>query len=1579
MTLDPIIAKIEASRRELLDLGLRNPLISYRTLRAKGVEATDANPVTVFDVLVRGGRTLSFLPRPDEDEPGQKEQAVFERSLFLSRPDEEEPGTSARTHSDNRIQTQVSSQELQRRLLNTYHTSNTLIQEQGVNTLFIALGMVRWYETEASDRERRAPLVLVPVSLERTSVRAGFRVKYTSEELGANVSFMEKARTDFGIDLPALHEKSEEDDEEIDVEAYFRKVKCRIRRQKRWTVDASSVVLSFFSFSKLLMYQDLDLESWSPGSGPLESNILRALFGDGFSEPEPAIGDDDHLDAHLRPTDVHHVVDADSSQALAIHDVSNDRNLVVQGPPGTGKSQTITNIIAEAISQNKKVLFVSEKMAALEVVKRRLDQLHLGEACLELHSHKTTKRAVLDELKRTWELGRPNVEWTKDDFASLSRVRDGLNQYVEAVNTPVDNTGVRPFDAYGEIMQMQEYQVAGSSNLLPRPQIDGIDSWSRPDFERKNSVVSDLQNNLKPIGVLKNHIFWGCRLRVALPSEVDSLRESVSTALQSLGALQDAIQSLCTTIRLSAPADTAHIEKLLSTAEHVVHAPSINAINLGASEWKIRADDLGMLRDSGTRWSGLRAEFDSKLKPAAWGADVTDIRDSISKKGLLPTFLRRGHRRANKQLSMLCRTALPDDAEGRIALIDAILEESRLREMIAHLSPVARVALGRLWRGADTDWTYAGPVIDWTLNLYSGIDTGKFDSRIVDSLCHHTLDPKGILGQLTQCRTSLDSYLDCSQALQESLEMDIEKRFQNRDGLAGLPLEEQEHILDEWSSGMEGIQDIVAVNRAIADAEKEGLHAVTRLAEEWPDASDRLVDCFEKARYERIVSRAFDERPALKEFNRIRHEAHIERFCEMDRRALDQNRDRVALVHYKGLPQRGETGQLGVLRREFEKKRRHLPIRQLIMQAGKAVQAIKPVFMMSPLSIATYIAPDSVKFDLVVFDEASQVKPVDALGAFMRAGKAVVVGDDQQLPPTSFFDSVIHTDDDDADDSVTADIESILGLMRTEGCPSRMLRWHYRSRHESLIAVSNQEFYENRLVVFPSPDSSKSDVGLRYHHIADSTYDRGGSRTNRKEAQKVATAVMQHARQSPNLTLGVAAFSSAQMQAIVDELEMLRKQDTSFESFFNAHPEEPFFVKNLENVQGDERDVIFISVGYGRDANGKVTMNFGPVNREGGERRLNVIITRARRRCHVFTNLRADDINLGNNRSIGLRAFKTFLAYAESGILPSDMPIASGRDMDSPFQREVVSRLRSMGYEAHEEVASGGKFVDIAIVDPERPGRYILGIECDGAAYHSSRSARDRDRIREQVLKGLGWRLHRIWSTDWFMNPNRELERAAEAIEQTKATSDPDRPAEREARREIQRTDSEEATSELAVQQYKLAEPVLPIGSHELHEVPPSLLVKPIGGIVRVEGPVHVSEVRRRIAEAVGIKRIGAKIKANLDSAILYAARQDKVVRRGDFLWVRGMRRPAVRSRDALPPSQKKIELVSPEEVAEAVKIIVKRSYRIGRTEAAAEAGRLLGFKSVSSNIRAQIDRVIETLIGNGDLRADGDQIEAAA
>ena len=631
---------------------------------------------------------------------------------------------------------------------------------------------------------------------------------------------------------------------------------------------------------------------------------------------------------------------------------------------------------------------------------------------------------------------------------------------------------------------------------------------------------------------------------------------------------------------------------------------------------------------------------------------------------------------------------------------------------------------------------------------------------------------------------AVEGYRAAVLEVQAALDMDNQVRFGSPYGLAAWDFSEQRGTLREWADRLPEIQDLIGFNNGVDTTLSEGLRPLVAVAEQHLDAAASLTLWFERAWYDRIVETAFAERPALRGFDSQVHEGRIERFRILDRQSLDLNRSRVVLAHRKisdrrnGLPDRlvrqgigdDETRerqqQLRVLQREVEKRSRHKPIRQLIAEAGGVIQELKPVFMMSPLSIAKYLEPGSVEFDLVVFDEASQVRPVDALGALLRGDKAVVVGDSKQMPPTSFFDSISRGDESTDEESVTADIESVLGLFTSQGAPSRQLRWHYRSRHESLIAVSNREFYDNNLVVFSSPDAGRESAGLQYHHLPDAVYDRGRSRTNSKEAVAVAHAVMEHARCHPDLSLGVAAFSQSQARAIDDRLEMLRRQDDSVEGFFAAHPEEPFFVKNLENVQGDERDVIFISVGYGREENGRVYQNFGPLNKEGGERRLNVLITRAKQQCRVYTNLHADDISTSG--AYGVRALRTFLSYAETGQMP-DNPQVSSFEVDSPFQRAVAVRLEERGYLVHQEVASGGRFVDIGIVDPQRLGRYIIGIECDGASYHSSRSARDRDRLREQVLRGLGWKLHRIWSTGWFRNPERELERAVAAIEQAKS------------------------------------------------------------------------------------------------------------------------------------------------------------------------------------------------------------------
>lgn len=475
----------------------------------------------------------------------------------------------------------------------------------------------------------------------------------------------------------------------------------------------------------------------------------------------------------------------------------------------------------------------------------------------------------------------------------------------------------------------------------------------------------------------------------------------------------------------------------------------------------------------------------------------------------------------------------------------------------------------------------------------------------------------------------------------------------------------------------------------------------------------------------------------------------------------------------------------------------------------------------------------------------------------------------------------------------------------------------------------------------------------------------------------MAQAVMAHARATPHLSLGVAAFSVAQMQAVLDQVELLRHADPSCEEFFADRGAEPFFIKNLETVQGDERNVIFISIGYGRTAEGYLAMEFGPLNRSGGERRLNVLITRARRRCEVFTNITADDIDLSRTQARGVTALKTFLAYAQHGRL--DVPVESDRPMDSPFEEAVAAALTARGYTVRAQVGSAGFFIDLAIVDPERPGRYLLGIECDGATYHSARSARDRDRLRQQVLEGLGWRLHRIWSTDWFRDPARETERTVAAIESAR-TATPDEPSSTAAE-ENDAIEREAVSPSLlsggTAVPYERATLHIMLGTEALHQVNRLRIADWIRRIVAVESPIHQDEVAHRIADAAGIKRIGNRIEEALGLSIHLATQNQMVRIHGEFLWDPAMVWPVLRDRSRLPAASRKLEYVAPEEIGLAVMAVVDGAYGIEEEAIPPATGQLLGFGRVSDDMRSRIEFIVRQMIAENRLIQQGTHIVA--
>ena len=929
-------------------------------------------------------------------------------------------------------------------------------------------------------------------------------------------------------------------------------------------------------------------------------------------------------------------------------------------------------------------------------------------------------------------------------------------------------------------------------------------------------------------------------------------------------------------------------------------------------------------------------------------------------------FLSGDYRRARKRLQGLWQVALPDDATSVVAVIDAIHEASRHGQTIADATTLAGPLFGSLWQGLRSDWPTLRRVADYLILTHQRIARRELPEALLGYLAR-AANSAAVASPLAAVENALTQQRTALQALADALRLNEARRFGPTGRLQFQQFDLQRATLSAWADDLPALRLVTEWNNVAASVQTEQLPELLLLAKSWPESGRFLAAAVRQTWLEYLQQLAYERHPALRQFERAGHEELAARFRQADRDSLYHNRVRAMQNHHAQLPNPQAGGRMLIIKNEFAKKSRHLPLRKLMQEAGRAVQAIKPVFMMSPLSVASFLPPGAVEFDLVVFDEASQVKPVDALGAVARGKQLVVVGDSKQLPPTSFFDSLTGAGEAADDENVTADIQSILELCKARQMPERMLRWHYRSLHQSLIAASNHLFYEDKLVIFPSP-GGQGQLGLVYHHLPTTYYERGTTRTNPEEAAAVADAVLHHARTTPKLTLGVVAFSTAQRQAIQDALEIRRKQHPETEAFFNRHAHEPFFVKNLENVQGDERDVILISIGYGRAKDGYLTMSFGPLNGEGGERRLNVLITRAKQRCEVFTNLTADDLDLSRTRAKGVAALKTFLNFAQHGRLNQNEE--TDREMESPFEEAVYRALTARGYHLRPQIGSQGFYLDLAVVDPDQPGRYVLGIECDGAMYHSARSARDRDRLRQQVLEAVGWRLHRIWSTDWFRDPARETDRAVAAIEEARrlaALDQPDEPEEEIPAPPVGSLAREEpaAMGSTAAAPYQDAQLPAAIRQQEIHQHPTGRLAAWVAEVVAVESPVHADEVTRRLASATGAAQVGSRIRASVAEAIRLAGKMGSVRQQGDFLWTPTMPASAVplRDRNALPPVSRKLGFIAPEELAAAVLTVVRDSFALEREAVALPATRLLGFGRPSEEHRLTFSTTIDGLL----------------
>jgi very-short-patch-repair endonuclease len=1606
-------ASIENWKRKLLDLTKRNRALNFKVNKVSTITIVDEQPADVFRQLYLHENSMRFkaalepdqtndqaTSEPEGSSPSDLQQLfptiasaliVEELSLGAFEEEDEDEGLHSDfvpydaasiedRHTDDQLQTTSQAEALDKSLRRIDEQARLSIEEQGVNPLFLALGMLHYTESVDSEQIFKAPLVLLPVELARKSARSGYQLRAIDEEPLVNPALAEYLRQ-YSITLPDLPDSNNIPDD-YELQALFATIAQRIENKKGWAVK-TDIYLGLFSFQKFVMYKDLEANA-EPFS---LHRLLRQLVLRSGSQLVGLPNDISSmkLDRDFSPETTFQVVDADSSQLRAIAACSRNYDLVIEGPPGTGKSQTITNLIAQALAVGKSVLFVAEKMAALEVVHSRIVHAGLGEACLELHSTKANKRTVMTELAKALDASLQGVAAPTTSTQRLPQVRNTLSEYVQAVHEPYGTLGISPFRAYGDL---------GRVLAAPRLKYSGsAENVALNELEQTVRDLEDLAATSIPIGTPAKHAWRDSTKTLYSEDHLQDIKELARELAGQIDELVPVAEAIEKSYGLPELRTFHDVETAIEVASAMQRSPGAPVEVLNSEAWNAPPAEATELIARGKGLNRLKDHIDRCFKAEVLEQGHADDIAFIQRKsegvlgflsfldGRFRSIKQRWHayRLPSFQASMM-------DQAHELKGVDRLLAE---RAAISNSDELGRKLFGALWHGEQSSWDVLSTYVQWVVDFRGLCVKNGIASKIFDLASHKApdiADVERLKEQSEGVRTSLrrlGTALGWSEAYLEDSQLQAI-------GLRAVAISDNISQGPQWAA-FETAR--LTIQEGLAG---ELLPAVFSGAVTFSDISAAFLRAF----YVKWLSHVVQERQPLAKFNTLTHEQRVREFKELDERVLLENRAALVgqlrhRVQHK-LQQQNIRESLPYLQKELARQRKHAPLRRTMKLAGAAIRAIKPCFMMSPLTVAQLIDAGAPSFDLVIFDEASQLPPEDAVGAVGRAEQLVVVGDPKQLPPTNFFlvsSGQVNAPLGDDGTPIYEDSESILEDFMAAGAPQSRLKWHYRSTHESLITFSNVSFYDSDLYTFPSIETGTERNGLQFEYVENGIYE--GKGLNQIEARRVADAVVRFAREQLDrkergeltLSLGVGTFNLRQQLAIQDELEQRRRNEPRIDSFFARGVYEPFFVKNLENIQGDERDVIFISVTYAKANDGKLRYNFGPLNAQNGRRRLNVLITRARQRMRVFSSIRGDDINPAASSSEGPRLLREFLKYAETGQLESTFASAAA-DTDSPLEREILNELTQRGLNVVPQVGVAGYKIDLGVLDEASPGRFLCGIECDGVAYHSSETARDRDRLRQQVLEARGWTIHRVWSTDWFKDRQGQIQRLLTLIEEARKRAQEEGSAESEARdrlaketaaltEEGERARRQEAAmireTDLNSELYQrpLASPYVftPGDSRyvtaNFFAVPLGDLIKAVVLVVETESPIHKIDLLTRVANMWAFKA-GQRIQARILTACESVERGKIIRRRGDFYWsISAEVQCKFRSRAGtrIPGDR-----IAPEEYEQAVIAILSNGHTFAPTQLVSEVRSVFGFSRTGPRLDEAINAAIDSLTTQGKL-----------
>lgn len=1323
------VDKREVWLRNLLDLSKRNSLISFRP-GSKSVQIFNSDLSKLEDALSKGD---SFDVREVvEDWVGAANRM---KMIDVESQIEVVDKISQAEFKAKRLRTFLSKDELGHTLKTIYRDTNHSIEESGASSLFLAMGFLKWKDPKeyGEQIERYAPIVLLPIDLIRKSVES-YQIRLRDEDAQLNVTLLEMLRQKFDLSINGL-DPLPEDENGVDLTLIFNSIRKAVMKLSDWDV-VEVAVISNFSFSQFVLYNDLRTRF----DRLMESKVVSAFVNGRYQDNQVEELDIYELDNQDKVGDVLIPTSVDSSQLMAVIEATKGNSFVLHGPPGTGKSQTITNMIANALYHNKSVLFVAEKMAALNVVHQRLSKIGLGDFCLEIHSNKIQKRDVLEKLHQCLQLKRQNQSMDyQRKSEQIQQIKTDLKAKFDALKM-TRNVGYSLYDL------LEKYFGISQDCLNIIFTEDSLRSIDRVKLETIDLEMKNLEGSVKEIGIPKTHPLSDFKKSGFAIHLVDGVKNNL-----------EKLSELLTVFSGSHLSKVEYLDRIDKVGSVIVQRNL--KIEITPEVWaRLQDTDLLELMRK-TVILGKQNKQAEALVLSRYTRDVLSLNTATIKEEYLRAsnkllFKNNKKRDALVPLNSLAINGFVVSEANAIAELDLIADWQNHIQLFEQQVEQINLVLHK--------------ALDGTLDKLDGLEDLLALKETTLSPEFYPIPSDGIYQmiyfiQKTPIQQDMGIYHQIKESYLALAKVTGLPPYLNLPTSQWLPILQEK--VELWRTHIGEWKDWSLFYQRVEMMEGFGFgEFISYLFEE--DEVANLHLRFMKTLYRAYIHLYLGDSKALATFSgndlalSMQHYNQFineyESLCktEIMNRIIDQIPNPRTCSDL-------EAKQLADIQRAIQSKGRGYSIRKIFHQNSEVIKKLTPCFLMSPLSVSQYIDLEFPKFDLVIFDEASQIQTAFAVGAISRADNCIVVGDPNQMPPTTFFSSTKL----DEENIMVEDLESLLEDCLAVNMPQRYLTCHYRSQSESLIAFSNKMYYQGKMQTFPSTQEMVSSV--RYIPV-DGVYDRGHTRTNEKEAKSIVDDIIKRLKEGRKETLGVVTFNIMQQNLIDDLLQKEFAKDKALEKLA-SELKESIFIKNIENVQGDERDIILFSMTYGKDESGKFYQNFGPVAKKGGWRRLNVAVTRSRLAMLVFSSISYMDITVHATSSEGVRGVRKFLEYAQKGSsVLAGMVTKSKETLESEMIDNIQAALEKEGYVLHRNIGDSNFSVPLGILNTEDNASYSCGILIDNDSFGQIPTIRDKIRVFSGVLEGKGWNIYRIWAIDWYLDSQRELDKLKSYLESKK-------------------------------------------------------------------------------------------------------------------------------------------------------------------------------------------------------------------